>query len=209
MRTAGSRRFSLRLRAALAVGLVLGVGATGTLASWTDQEVANGSFTASSFSTESAMQGGIFASNPTSPGVTVTLSAAGFLPARPQYFGTQIRTTAASVAGVAVLVSGVVGGTDAASLGAALRLRVVRGATTCAAAAFTGSPSFVVGSSTVYRTLGAGQESGVVNLLAAATATLPGAPTGFCFEVGLPVGAPTSLQGTSATATWHFTATST
>jgi hypothetical protein len=53
-----------------------------------------------------------------------------------------------------------------------------------------------------------GQSTGVVNPVQAASATLPGEPTQFCFEVTLPAGASNALQGQTATATWQFMATS-
>lgn len=204
------RRISLRLRAVLAGGLVLGVGATVTVASWNDSEYAKGSFTTSVFDTESNVQSGGYADNSTAPGPTVTFTGAGFSPGVSEYFNDLIRTKVNSTAGTAVLEAATLGGTDAATLGAALVYRVVRTTGTCDAAAFTvsHSPVFVVGAAATFRALTVGQETGVTNTLAAATATLPGAPTGFCFEVTLPANADNSLQGKTATATWQFVATS-
>lgn len=202
------RRISLRLRAALAGGLVLGVGATVTLASWNDSEYAKGSFTTSVFDTESNVQSGGYADNSTAPGPTVTFTGAGFSPGVSEYFNDLIRTKVNSTAGTAVLEAATLGGTDAATLGAALVYRVVRTTGTCNAAAFTGSPVFVVGAGATFRALTVGQETGVTNTLAAATGSAPGDPTGFCFEVTLPAGAANSLQGKAATATWQFVMTS-
>jgi hypothetical protein len=123
------------------------------------------------------------------------------------YFNVLIRTKANSIAGTAVLNAGTLSGTDSATLGANLVYRVVSTTGTCAAAAFTGSPAYVVGAAATFRALTVGQESGVTNTLAAATAS-PGAATGFCFEVTLPAGSANSLQGKTATATWQFVATS-
>lgn len=203
------RRFSLHLRAVLAGGLVLGVGGTVTLASWNDSEYASGSFMASVFNTESAVQGGVYTDNSTAPGPTLTFGGAGFAPGVSGYFPVLIRTKANSVDGRVVLDAATLGGADAATLGAAFVYRVVHATGTCDATAFTGSsPVFIVGGATTYRALTVGQEVGVTNILSAATATLPGAPTGFCFEVTLPAGAANSLQGKTATATWQFVATS-
>jgi predicted ribosomally synthesized peptide with SipW-like signal peptide len=192
----------------LAAGVVLGLGATATLASWNDSEFATGAFASSTFDTESNVQGGGYSSNDTSPGTTVTFSGAGLSPDVPVYFSVLVRTKATSTAGTVVLSGATLGGTDAATLGAALVYRVVATTASCAAAAFTGTPSFVVGAAATRRALTAGQEVGVTSTLAAATASLPGAPTGFCFEVTLPAGSPNSLQGKASTATWQFTATS-
>jgi predicted ribosomally synthesized peptide with SipW-like signal peptide len=198
---------ALRLRAVLSSGLVLGVGAAVTLASWTDQEYATGTFQTSVFNTQSSVNGGAYADNATSPGAAVTVSGP-FAPGVSSYFTVSIRTTANSVAGTAVLNGATLGGTDAATLGTALVYRVVRTTATCNAAAFTGTPAFVVGASGTTRALTAGQETGVSNPLAAATSTAPGTATGFCFEVTLPAGASNTLQGKTATATWQFVTTS-
>ncbi|UAJ78814.1 hypothetical protein IT072_16515 [Leifsonia sp. ZF2019] len=198
---------ALRLRAVLASGLVLGVGAAVTLASWTDNEFATGAFQTSVFNTQSSVNGGAYTDNSVSPGATFTV-AGPFAPGVSSYLPVLIQTTANSVAGTTVLNGAVLGGSDAATLGAALVYRVVRTTATCNAAAFTGSPAFVVGAAGTTRALTAGQETGVTNPLAAATSSSPGAATGFCFEVTLPAGAANSLQGKTATATWQFVSTS-
>ena len=54
----------------------------------------------------------------------------------------------------------------------------------------------------------AGQEVGVTNSLTAGTSTLPGTAIGFCYELSLPSGSATTLQGKAATVTWGVTATS-
>lgn len=192
----------------LAGGLVLGIGATATVASWNDSEHASATFTSSTFDTESSVQGAAYADNSASPGPVVTFSGAGLSPGTSRYLSVNIRSKANSLAGTAALSGAEVSGADAATLGAALRYRVVRGNASCAAAAFTAAANYVVGTSAVSRALTGAQEAGVSNVLAAAPGTGPGAATGFCFEVTLPAGAPNSLQGKAAVATWLFTATS-
>lgn len=196
-----------RLRALLAAGVVLGVGATATLAGWTDVEYSRGTFTSSVFDTESSVNSAAYADNAVSPGATVTVSGA-FSPGVSAYVPVLIRTKAASISGTITVNGATLGGTDAATLGSALVYRVVRTTGTCAATAFTGSPAYVVGGAATTRALTVGQETGVVNTIAAATSAAPGAATGFCFEVTLPTGSPNSLQGRSATATWQFSAVS-
>ncbi|SEJ79840.1 SipW-cognate class signal peptide [Arthrobacter sp. yr096] len=203
----------LRARAILAGALVLGLGSSVTLASWTDSDFAAGSFGASVFQTESNVTKpydvqGAWSTNDVAPGGTLVFNAAAMSPGTVAYAPFAIRTKATSVAGEVVLGVPVVtsSGTGNADLGAALRYRVVRSAT-CQASSFTGSPTWVVGSDGA-KPFTSGQAAGVVNPLAAATATLPGSPTQFCFEVTLPAGANTALQGQTATATWQFTATS-
>jgi hypothetical protein len=151
---------------------------------------------------------GAWSPNNASPGAALVFTATDMSPGSVVYAPFAIRTTANSVAGEVVLGVPTVtsSGTGTADLGAALRYRVVRSAT-CDAASFTGNPPFVVGSDGA-KAFTQGQAAGVVNPLAAASATLPGAPTQFCFEVTLPAGANNALQGQTATATWQFTATS-
>ncbi|AGW40431.1 hypothetical protein O159_01840 [Leifsonia xyli subsp. cynodontis DSM 46306] len=201
------RAHTLRLRTVLAAGVLLGSGAGMTLASWTDAEFGGASFTGSVFTTESSANGGAYADNTTAPGASLTVSGA-FAPGVSVYVPVLIRTKAASVVGTATLNGATLGGTDASTLRAALVYRVVRTTGTCAASAFAGSPAFVVGASGVTRPLTAGQEAGVSNPLAAATASTPGTATGLCFEITLPTGAANSLQGKTATATWLLTAVS-
>jgi len=196
-----------RVRALLAAGLVLGAGATATSASWTDVEYGTGSFASSVFATESSVNGSTYAANASAPGATATVSGP-FAPGVSAYFPVLVRTTAASIGGTVSVGGATLGGPDATTLGAALVYRVVRTTGTCGAAAFTGSPVFVVGAAAVSRPLTTAQEVGVTNSLAAAGTAAPGTPTGFCFEITLPAGAPNSLQGKAATATWPLQATS-
>ena len=209
----GRRVIALRVRALLAGALVLGLGSSVTLASWTDSDFATGSFGASVFQTESNATKPYDASaawntSDVPPGAALVFDAVSMSPGTSVYAPFAIRTKAGSVAGEVVLGAPSVAssGTGDAELGAALRYRVVRPAT-CEASSFTGSPSFVVGG-VAAEPLTSGQAAGVVNPLPGATATQPGVPTQFCFEVTLPAGASNALQGQTATATWQFTATS-
>jgi len=204
----------LRLRALLSGGLVLGLGAVATLASWNDSEYTRVSLTSSVFNTESSVNGLPYADNATSPGPIVTFAGAGFSPGTSVYLPVLIRSKATSVPGTVVLEAPVVGGADAATLGAAFVYRVVRptvsgtGTITCDVSAFAAGSTYVVGTSATSRAFTAGQEVGLVNTLAAGAPAAAGAVTGFCFQITLPAGADNSLQGKAATATWRFVATS-
>ena len=209
----GRRAAALRLRAVLAGALVLGVGGSVTLASWTDTDYAAGAFGASLFRTESNSTKpydalGAWRANDTPPGAALVFNAGSMSPGTVVYAPFAIRTTAGSVAGEVVLGAPSVtsSGTGDADLGAALRYRVIRSAT-CEASSFLASPAFVIGGSGA-EPFTAGQAAGLVNPLQPAPAALPGEPTRFCFEVTLPAGASNALQGQTATATWQFTATS-
>jgi len=203
----------LRVRALLAGGLVLGVGAAVTSAAWNDAEFATATITTSSFNTESSVGGTAYTAytdNVASPGTTVTLPVGAFSPGVTGYLPVLIRTKATSIAGTVALNGAVFTGTDAASLSTAFVYRVVRTTATCDATAFTGTPTWVVGTATASAApaLTVGQNGGVSNVLAAGAPAAPGAVTGFCFEVTLPSSAASALQGKTASATWQFVATS-
>jgi predicted ribosomally synthesized peptide with SipW-like signal peptide len=201
-----------RLRALLAGGLVLGIGAAVTLAAWTDQEYASsGTFTASIFGTESSVDRVTWTSHDTSGNAaTLTFNATAMSPGALVYASINIRTTATTnVGGTVSLVSET---NDAETLLDVLEYRAVRTASvtaTCDATAFTtGSPTYIVGDGTpTYVSITTVPGSPV-----ASTITVPGGATPelrFCFEVQLPSGTANSYQGTTGTVTWLFSATST
>jgi len=192
----------IRLRAVLAGGLVLGVAAAVTVAAWTDTEFGKATLTTSTFATQSSANGTTFASNPASPGATLAFAATAMLPTVSSYALLDVRTTAATnVAGTVRLTSA----TAAGSLGPALEYRAIRTttATTCNAAAFTGTPTFVAGAATTYLAVTTVPASPVSSPIA-----LAGGAIRFCFDVRVRAGAANTLQGTTATVTWQFTATS-
>lgn len=198
----------------LAGALVLGVGGSVTLASWTDTENASGSFTASRFSLESTVSSPYSAAGPwtvneTAPGATLAFNAAGMYPGNTVYAPIALRTQTGSIAGTTTLGGAAVTNTGSAPLlGSALVYRAVR-ADTCDASAFAVGAAFLVGSDTVGQPLTTGQATGASTILPAATATAPGPSVRFCFEVALPMGSSNQLQGKAATAVWQFSATST
>ena len=206
---ARSSRTYTRVRAVLAGALTLGVGATMTLASWTDTEFATGSFTASRFDTQSSIDNSAWADNTSAPGASITFNGAGMSPDTHRYGYVLIRGKANSVAGTLTLAAPTVtnGGTDTTPfLGAALQYKAVAiTAAGCSSANFTGSPTYIVGSAGSYAALATAGSTGIA--LSAATAS-PSAPAGYCFDVYLPAGADNALQGKSATVTWNVTATS-
>jgi len=73
--TSPEERRRRRKRALLALGaggLALGIGATVTLASWSDNEVANSDFAAGAFNIQGSADGSSFSDNPSAPGLTVS-----------------------------------------------------------------------------------------------------------------------------------------
>ncbi|MFJ4027417.1 SipW-dependent-type signal peptide-containing protein [Paenarthrobacter sp. NPDC089989] len=64
-----------KIRAVLAGGLVLGVGAAITLAAWNDSEFAQGTFTAGAFNLEGSTDGTAFAEHPAGSPATLSFTA--------------------------------------------------------------------------------------------------------------------------------------
>lgn len=196
----------LRLRAVLAGGLVFGVGAAATLAAWTDREYGTGTFTASTFDTEStsAASSTGWASNVTSPGATLAFNATGMSPGTLQYATLNVRTTlTTNVAGNVVLTST----TPTGTLPAVLEYRAIRTpltTTTCNAGAFTAGSTYIAGTSVpAYQSSSTVPAVAVQSPVAAANGEIR-----YCFEVRMAPTAATSYQGTTGTITWLFTATS-
>ena len=197
------RRF--RLRVLLSLGLLVGCGATITLASWNTNFNAAGTFTSSTFGIQESVNGSSYVNVTSGSGTTFTLGGA-FSPGMAQYFPVSLQTTPNSIAGTATLQAATLGGANPTTLGTALTYSVVQTTGSCNASAFTSSANYIVGSYTTQAPLTTGAAGPVQ--LAAATSNASGAPTGFCFQMVLPANAPNSLQGQSATATWQFTAVS-
>lgn len=198
---ARGRNFT-RVRAVLAGALVLGVGASVTLASWTDSEYAAGTFTASTFRLESSTATSTWKdSTPTDASLMV--NATSMSPGASQYAWVNIRTTAASTVGGTVALAS---STSSGTLVPALEYRAVRTTavgTTCDAAAFSGSPVFIAGSSSTYVSAASMPPSAVASSIAPA-----GGELRYCFEVRIQPEAPNSYQGGTGTVTWLFTGTS-
>ena len=96
-----------RVRALLAGGVALGLGATATLASWTDTEFSQASFTTSSFDTQSSMDSGTtYTDNTASPGTAMVFSGSGMSPATVRYANMLVRTKTGSSAGTITLGAG-------------------------------------------------------------------------------------------------------
>jgi predicted ribosomally synthesized peptide with SipW-like signal peptide len=189
----------------LAGGLVLGIGASVTLAAWTDREFGTGTFTASTFDTEStaAATSTGWASNVNSPGATLAFTATGMSPGALQYATLNVRTTlATNVAGTVVLTSA----TPTGTLPAVLEYRAIRTpltTTTCNAGAFTAGSAYAGGTNTTYQSSSTVLASPLVSPVAAANGEIR-----YCFEVRMAPTASTTYQGATGTITWLFTATS-
>ncbi|WAA65267.1 SipW-dependent-type signal peptide-containing protein [Microbacterium oxydans] len=195
-RPRSSRGFR-RVRALLAGGLVLGVGATMTIAAWTDQELATSTVSAGTFSIVSRSDQGAFASHgPSETVLTVPLDAAGLYPGVKKAAYVQVQasgTLGGTVNLTAVTVTNNAGG---APTGADLALQnaikvniaVVAGPANCttgatAAAALTAVPALPAQTLTV----------SPLNTIT------------YCIVLELPADATGTAQGGTVKPTWTFT----
>lgn len=200
------RHGATRWRAVLAGGLVLGAGATATLAAWTDTVVATGDFGSSVFDLQSQSAGNpTYADHAVAPGASLTFDASAMSPGVSHYAWLNVRTTAASTVGGDVVLTGLVAG---GALAPALEYRAVRTSSpnptiACDAAAFAAPSTFIVGGTTTWVPLSSALPAAVSNHIGAA-----GASIGFCFDVRVMVEAHNDFQGDAGEATWTFTGTS-
>lgn len=197
-----------RLRAVLAGALVLGAGATMTLAAWTDQEVATGSFAASVFDVLSSPDGTPLTSHGTAPGATLTFAATGLSPGTSAFAPLDVATSTASTVGGTLTLTAISAATTAGiGLGDALRYRIVRLANTstvCQASAFTTPAQWVTPATGAYTDVTAALPAlNAVTLSSAGTVVQR-----LCIEVQLASGASSDHQGASSNVTWTFGGTS-
>jgi hypothetical protein len=206
---------SRQRRALAAGGIVLGFGAVLVAASWTDNVLGFANFQSGRFGIQSSVDNGVtWSSNPvtgTNNQLSFTPTVSAVVPGVVSYAPIRLRTDVGSLAAKIELNGAQLAGDSA--LGGALVYRAVKLATPtspCGGAAFTGSPSWVVGSAgAVSLTTGSAPN---VFTLAAATTTSEGAATTVCFEISLPATpanwANPALQGKAATPDWAFVGTS-
>lgn len=189
-----------RVRALLAGALVLGVGGTLTLATWTDTETAQGVFTASKFGIQGSTDGVTFADHPGTGPAALAFSVVptAMSPGTTTYARFVVKTLAdTSVTGNLTLSAATVTGTG---LGSYLKygVRTIPAGSACNASTF-GTGVVVVPNESAFSVAGSGTQA-----LAAAGMS----PVTYCFAVTLPDGTPNVAQGLSATASWTFTGTS-
>lgn len=195
-RTQPSRAFR-RVRALLAGGLVLGVGATMTIAAWTDQELATTTVSAGTFSIVSRSDQGAFASHgPTETVLTVPLDATGLYPGIKKAAYVQVQASGTlpgtvSLSGVTVTnnANGVPTGADLALQNAIkVGVAVVAAPANCTTA------------------ITAGTALNTVPALAAQTLTVSPLNTiTYCIVLDLPADASGAAQGGTVKPTWTFT----
>ncbi|SEE76007.1 SipW-dependent-type signal peptide-containing protein [Ruania alba] len=201
----GRRRTWLRLRALLAGGLVLGLGAAATVAAWNDSEYATGTVRSSTFGIEGSVNGGGYAEHATSD-AAATLEFSPALPALSPgdagYMQFAVRTTAASsVGGTVGMQTPTIAGSTALRDALRYAVRVIPSGASCNAALFSNAsaPVVVANDSALTATVGANSRP----LEAAGAHAAP-----YCVRISMLSSAATSVQGQSTTITWQFLATS-
>ncbi|MEI3842970.1 MULTISPECIES: SipW-dependent-type signal peptide-containing protein [Microbacterium] len=202
------RTRSRRLRALLAGGLVLGVGASLTFAAWTDQEAATSTITAGTFAIEARTDLGAFVDSPRTPVVQLPLAATGLYPAQKRAAWIQIRnkgTVPGTVSLSAVTVTGADGTSAPTGASAALQNALKVGVAVSTTTDPSAAPSCTTSTPTT------AVATGVQNIpLPTATGALQAGGTNivtFCVVLELPVQADNASQGGDVRPTWTFTAT--
>ena len=210
-----------KVRALLASGLVLGVGAAFTLAAWTDNEwVFGGAGPGQTPGTKTyAMQQNTAAGFPEADWVDepnanggrldFSIDAASLLPGDTVYAAFQLRAKAGSEELTATLAEAIqatnpaVGDSNSTALYAALRYRAWTGLD---AANCTEDGDKTAGTVLVAENSALNTTSNVpLELAAGATPAAAGKPVDLCFAMTLPSDAPATLQGKNVVPLWRFT----
>ncbi|ACL38659.1 conserved hypothetical protein [Pseudarthrobacter chlorophenolicus A6] len=219
-----------KVRAILAGGLVLGVGAAFTLAAWTDNEWVfgqseNGGGPGTKVyqmqqNTWSGTGGSeAWSDQPLSPGgaLTFSVNADNLVPGSTVYAPMQLRAVAGSEALVASLTEAaqslpIDSATNSSQLYTALRYEAKQGvprsscnATGFAAASASGASNIVPAGSNLNTISVPGAATNIA--LPKVDNVTPGAAVDVCFALTLPTDAPASLQGTKTVPLWKFSST--
>jgi predicted ribosomally synthesized peptide with SipW-like signal peptide len=196
-----TRRTKRKILAILAGGLVLGIGAAVTLATWNDSEFATGTFTAGSFNVQGSLDGTTFADHPSAGTAAAVTFSTGFNSMSPNDVVAApfvLRLDAATTNNATALVTSAAGtGTGAANFTyGIIQVASVAGCTPAA----TGTATLVPAGTALTAFTGATSFN-----LAHGTGGLAGASVFLCIQVKASAGL---VQGSTATGTWGITATS-
>ncbi|WP_458111601.1 CalY family protein [Arthrobacter sp. R1-13] len=178
---------SVRIRALLAAGMVLGLGAVGTLAAWTDESTATATFSAGTLDLKlSTVPQGPF----TDTVALTTLDMPAMYPGVSK--AGMVSVSNSGTVPLAYTLTGAASG----ELGAALKVSVYLG----------GTATNVASTGTCSGTLLGTADLPLAGTLISSARTLPAASTeSLCLLVKLPATASNSLQGTTTTANFTFT----
>ena len=198
------RRRSRMIRAILAGGLVLGVGAAVTLAAWNDSEFASGTFSAGTFDMQGSIDGTTFGQHAaatvgTAAVMSFTVPATSLSPTDVTYGAFAVRLAAGTTNnGNVVIPAPTTTGTVTNLTYEAVRTTSM----TCNSGTVDSvGPSLITAGTAVTAVAG----PAAFTLTKGATLAVPGAIQYICFKVTAGAGL---TQGQSGTVTWQFTATS-
>lgn len=192
----------LRVRAVLAGGLVLGVGATLTLAAWNDSEYASGALTTSTFDLQSSTNVSTnFSSHPEGSPLVLDFAATGLTPGslkQEQIFIRNVGTAAGTYTFSAPKMSA-----DDASfpLVSHLKYRAIETTGACLPASFTSGATYLAGGPSAWVAIGS-PASTPKNIVAGGTVV------GICAELQLSATTPNDRQGKAAAVQFVTMATS-
>ncbi|GGF49310.1 hypothetical protein GCM10010922_26540 [Microbacterium sorbitolivorans] len=186
------------MRALLAAGVVVGIGAASTLAAWTDNETATASLTAGTFGIVGSTDGATFTDHPAEGPAQLAFDApaAGLIPETTVHASFSVRTTTGSAAGTASLAADAANGS---ALGAYLTYGVSSTAGACDAAAFDAGTVLVPRGSVLTTAPTATQ-----NLDANGGSTIT-----YCFEITMPANTDNAAQGLTVAPRWTVNAQNT
>jgi predicted ribosomally synthesized peptide with SipW-like signal peptide len=197
------RRRSRMIRAILAGGLVLGVGAAVTMAAWNDSEFVTGTFTAGTFNMQgSTTDGTTFTDHPVGTPGTLTFTVAPLLlsPGDTVYAPFALRLAANTTNNANVVINATPATTGTVTN---LTYELVRTtAFTCGSGTTDSTGTSLITAGTAVTTV-AGPNTFVLNK--GAPVTSAGATQFLCFKVTAGAGL---TQGQTGTVTWQFTASS-
>ena len=204
---AASNQKSRKVKALLAGGLVLSVGAAVTLAAWTDQEWATGNFTAGSFNIQGTTDPALaednwsdHATEGTAAALTFEVNAANLMPSSVVAEGFALRTASGTTYNAATnLMAATSTGGNAANL--SYEIFTVDSMTACTPTAVAATGSEIVAGGTDFGPDAPSASEFTLQSVADAAGT----PTILCFQV---TAKDTLEQAQTATATWQFEATS-
>lgn len=187
----------------LAGGLVLGVGATATLASWNDSEYASAVVTTSTFDIQSSVTNvpAAFSSHPVGTPLVIDFAATNMTPTsvkQKQFF---IRNSG-SVGGTYTFSAPILTTDDPTyPLVSYLKYRAIETTGTCAAESFTSGAAYLAGGPASWAAIGSA--ASIPKNIAAGGAVL-----GICVELQLDATTPNNRQGKNATVQFVTTASS-
>lgn len=203
-RSARSARLA-KLRALLASGTVLGLGAFATVASWTAEQEAVGTLTAGQFSLTSSTDGADFSPHSRNAPAPLFLDAEAIdlVPGSPVYALLSVKTDEASVGGSVALLAhpeNITGLGEHLTYGVHLLDASQDGSPSCDAESFAASETAIVplGSS-----LSDGGDPGTEQMLEAQGSN----QVDFCFAITMPPGIDPGSEKTSVQAVWELAGT--